>query len=75
VRQRTDTRCGAADHDALPAPPGAGCSVKDMVMSKKSNGNKEAKKPKQAPRVAPPPTGGPNAPTLAGWQKPHPAKK
>jgi hypothetical protein len=44
-------------------------------MSKKSNGNKEAKKPKQAPRVAPPPTGGPNAPALAGWQKPHPAKK
>ena len=45
------------------------------MNNKRVRGNKEAKKPKQAPRVAPPAAGGPNAPVVAGFQKPHPAKK
>jgi hypothetical protein len=45
------------------------------MNNKRTRGNKEAKKPKQGPRVAPPPTGGVNAPTLVGWQKPHQVKK
>lgn len=44
-------------------------------MSKRVHGNKEAKKPKQGLRVAPPPAGGPSAPATASWPKPHAAKK
>ncbi len=46
------------------------------MNDKKTRGNKEAKKPKQGPRVVPPPVGGVNAPILAGRQKPpQPTKK
>jgi hypothetical protein len=44
-------------------------------MSKRVHGNKEAKKPKQGPRVAPPPAGGPTAPTRPAWPKPNQARK
>ncbi len=44
-------------------------------MSKRVRSNKEPKKPKQAPRVVPPPTGGVNAPILRGSNKPHQLKK
>lgn len=41
------------------------------MNNKRTRGNKEAKKPKQGPRVSPPPTGGINAPALPGKQKPY----
>lgn len=44
-------------------------------MSKKQHGNKEAKKPKQAPRLTPPPTGGPAAGTGNGWPRPPQDRK
>lgn len=44
-------------------------------MSKQVRSNKEPKKPKQQPKVVPPPTGGPNAPILRGLNKPHQFKK
>ncbi len=45
------------------------------MSSKRQRGNKEVKKPKQAPAVAPPAPIEISAPKLAGWQKPHPVKK
>jgi hypothetical protein len=45
------------------------------MNNKRVRGNKEVKKPKQGPRVVPPPAGGAHAPVLAGWQKPHQVKK
>ncbi len=45
------------------------------MNDKKTRGNKEAKKPKQGPRVVPPPLGGVNAPPLPGRQKPYQAGK
>lgn len=40
-------------------------------MRKRTHGNKEAKKPKQAPRITPPQAGGPNAPPKAVLPKLH----
>jgi hypothetical protein len=46
------------------------------MNDKRTRGNKEVKKPKQAPRAAPPAAGGAHAPTqLAAWPKPQQAKK
>jgi len=44
-------------------------------MSKRVHGNKEAKKPKQAARLLPPPAGGPNAPVQPAVPKPHPGRR
>lgn len=59
------------------APAGVAKPVKEYGMNdKRTRGNKEVKKPKQAPRVTPPPAGGANAPTAqAAWPRPQQAKK
>lgn len=45
------------------------------MNNKRTRGNKEAKKPKQEPRVTPPAAGGAHAPAQAVWPKPHQVKK
>jgi hypothetical protein len=46
------------------------------MSNKRMRGNKEVKKPKQEPRVLPPPPAvGSSTPTLTGWQPPHRVKK
>ena len=45
------------------------------MSGKRVRGNKEAKKPKQVPVVAPAVPVVISAPKLAGWQKPQQAKK
>jgi hypothetical protein len=46
------------------------------MNNKRTRGNKEAKKPKQGPRVVPPPAGGVNAPPApAGWPRPQQGRK
>jgi hypothetical protein len=73
VRQRTDERQAHPDHQSLPAPVGR--RVEETGMSKKTKGNKEAKKPKQVrPALAPPVAAGP-APAVSGWPRPQRGKK
>ncbi len=45
------------------------------MSSKRQRGNKEVKKPKQAPALAPVVPTEISVPKLAGWQKPHAVKK
>lgn len=44
-------------------------------MSKQVRDSAKGKKPRQGPRVTPPPTGGPSAPTQPQWPRAHQAKK
>lgn len=76
VRQRTDAAPAATHHlRGCRRPSRAAGADLEIMMSKRVRGNKEAKKPKQAPRAAPLPTAelAPPAPTL--WPRPRQARK